>query len=119
MGARVVHFEIGCHDAKAESAFYRELFGWTVKEEETSATIDTGEPGGITGHINSVEREPANYTIFYVAVDDIEDAVLKAEALGGKALLPILPFPVGRFTWIQDIEGNTVGLIQENSRATL
>lgn len=113
MGARVVHFEIGCRDANAASAFYRELFGWTVTDEGDSASIETGAPGGITGHINTMQREPSNYTIFYVAVDDIEDAVLKAEALGGKTLLPIIPIPQGRFTWIQDVEGNTIGLIQE------
>lgn len=113
MGARVVHFEIGCRDAKAASAFYRELFGWSVRDEGSGVRIDTGASDGMGGHINSRESEPYNYTMFYVAVDDIEEAVLKSEALGGKTLLPILSLPKGRFTWIQDIEGNTIGLYQD------
>lgn len=113
MGARVVHFEIGCRDAKAAGRFYRDLFGWSVTDEGTGVRIDTGEPDGIGGHINSRESDPYNYTIFYVAVDDIEAAVLKAEALGGKTLLPILALPSGRFTWIRDVEGNTIGLYQD------
>jgi uncharacterized protein len=114
MGARVVHFEIGCRDAKAASRFYREVFNWSVTDEGDSVSIDTGTaPNDIGGHINSRESEPYNYTIFYVEVDDIEEAVLKVEALGGKTLLPILPIPSGRFTWIQDVEGNTIGLFQQ------
>lgn len=113
MGARIVHFEIGCRDAKAASKFYRELFGWSVKDDGDSVRVDTGGPDGINGHINTRESEPYNYTVIYVAVDDIEEAALKAEALGGKVLLPILPLPSGRFTWIEDVEGNTIGLYQE------
>jgi uncharacterized protein len=113
MSARVVHFEIGCRDAKAASRFYRELFDWSVTDEGDSVRVDTRGPDGLSGHINTRESEPYNYTIFYVEVDDIETAVLKAEALGGKALLPILPLPSGRFTWIQDVEGNTIGLYQD------
>ncbi len=113
MGARVAHFEIGCRDAKAASRFYRELFDWSVTDEGDSVSIDTRASNGIGGHINSRESEPYNYTIFYVAVDDIEETVLKAEALGGKTLFPILALPSGRFTWIMDVEGNTIGLFQQ------
>jgi predicted enzyme related to lactoylglutathione lyase len=44
------------------------------------------------------------------AVEDVSAALKKAEALGGKMLVPPVDIPTGTFAWMQDPEGNTVGL---------
>jgi predicted enzyme related to lactoylglutathione lyase len=36
----VVRFEIGCRDLKQTSAFYRQLFGWNISDDQF-AMIDT------------------------------------------------------------------------------
>jgi len=55
-------------------------------------------------------HEPHHYAIFYVDVDDVAACLEKAKALGGKMLVPPVEIPAGTFAWMQDSEGNTVGL---------
>lgn len=81
MGRPVVHFEIGCRDS-----------------------------AGVAGHITALGHEPHHYTIFYVDVEDVAAALKKAESLGGKTLVPPVDIPTGTFAWLQNPEGNTVGL---------
>jgi len=45
-----------------------------------------------------------------VDVEDVAAALKKAEGLGGKTLVPPVEIPFGTFAWMQDPEGNTVGL---------
>jgi predicted enzyme related to lactoylglutathione lyase len=68
------------------------------------------ESGGIGGHITSLGHEPHHYTIFYVDVDDVAASLAKAQSLGAKMLVPPVEIPTGTFAWMQDPEGNTVGL---------
>jgi predicted enzyme related to lactoylglutathione lyase len=108
MANPVVHFEIGCRDLKQTSAFYRQLFGWTISDDQF-AMIDTGT-NGVGGHIAALEHEPHKFTHFYVQVQDIAAALAQAEALGGKTVVPPVKIPTGEFAWFADPEGNTVGL---------
>jgi predicted enzyme related to lactoylglutathione lyase len=112
MGRPVVHFEIGCRDKTATAKFYEQLFDWTTEEMGPAAMIATGAESGIQGHITALGHEPHNYTIFYVGVENVEEALKKAESLGGKTLIPPVPIPTGTFAWMSDPEGNTVGLFE-------
>jgi uncharacterized protein len=112
MGRPVVHFEIGCRDKAEIATFYEQLFDWTMEEMGPAAMIATGAESGIQGHITALGHEPHNYTIFYVGVENVEEALKKAESLGGKTLIPPVPIPTGRFAWMSDPEGNTVGLFE-------
>lgn len=109
MAHPVVHFEIGCKDSAATQEFYKNLFDWKIEAMGPAAMI-AAEAGGITGHITALGHEPHNYTVFYVAVDDVAAALEKAGALGGKTLVPPVDIPTGTFAWMQDPAGNTVGL---------
>ena len=108
MSHPVVHFEIGCKDSKKTQDFYSTLFGWKITEAGPAAMIDAG--GGPTGHISALGHEPHHYTIFYVEVDDVQKFLDRAEKLGAKTLVPPMAIPTGTFAWMQDPEGNTVGL---------
>lgn len=109
MAHPVVHFEIGCKDSEKTQAFYRDLFDWKIEAMGPAAMI-AAEGNGITGHITALGHEPHHYTIFYVAVEDVAAALEKANGLGAKTLVPPVDIPTGTFAWIQDPEGNTVGL---------
>lgn len=113
MANPVVHFEIGCRDRENTKEFYAKLFGWTISAMGPAEVI-AAEEKGITGHITSLGHEPHQYTIFYVQVEDIEDALKAAEALGGTRLVGPIPIPTGSFAWFSDPGGNTVGLVQPN-----
>jgi len=109
----VVHFEIGCKDIAKTSKFFGDLFGWNIQAGGPAATINTGTPGGLPGHITALGHEPEHYTIFYVEVDDIQASLDKAIALGGKIVVPPVKIPTGTFAWFADPEGNTIGLLKK------
>jgi uncharacterized protein len=103
----LVYFEIGCRDKAATREFYSKLFEWPI-DSDGRIKSDNSSPGG---HINSLGHEPHNYTIFYVRVDNLQESISKAESLGGKKLVGPVSLPGGdAFAWIQDPEGNTMGL---------
>ena len=109
MGRAVVHFEIGCRDAAKTQEFYAKLFDWKITPMVPAAMIAAESPG-IGGHISALGHEPHHYTIFYVDVDDVAAYLKKAESLGGRVLVSPVDIPTGTFAWMQDPEGNTVGL---------
>ena len=114
MGQPVVHFEIGCRDRAKTERFFADLFGWQIQQAGPASMIDTASPGGIPGHITSLNHEPFHYTIFYVKVDDVQAYLDKAVALGGKVLVPPIKIPTGTFAWFGDIDGNTIGLLKQD-----
>lgn len=112
MGQPVIHFEIGCRDLAKTEKFYQDLFGWKTQNFAPAAMIETGGGKGIDGHMTALGHEPHNYTIFYVEVDDVAAYLEKVKELGGKKLVGPVRIPTGTFAWIQDLEGNTVGLME-------
>ena len=124
MGQPVVHFEIIGGDPAELRTYYAELFGWAFQENapvapEVSQTdsysfIDrvttddgTGIPGGVGGG-----HAFRSHTIFYVGVADVEDALQKAERLGGTRVMgparnEVGGVVVGHFT---DPAGNLIGV---------
>jgi predicted enzyme related to lactoylglutathione lyase len=123
MGQPVVHFEIIGKDPAKLRDYFGELFGWefdlpspvseAVSDPATYGFINrmttsdgTGIPGGVGGGAGY-----ETHAVFYVAVPDVEDALAKAESLGGKRLMGPERAPsglvVGHFT---DPEGNLVGV---------
>jgi len=107
----ICHFEIGCRDKEATKQFFGKLFDWTMEEMGPATMIRTGAEVG--GHIASLGHEPHNYTVFYVKVDDVKASLEKANALGGKTLVPPVEIPSGVFAWLADPEGNTIGVFQD------
>lgn len=109
MGNPVVHFEIGCKDKAATSAFYSAAFGWNISSGPMGE-INTGTAEGIQGHIASLGHDPHQFIHFYVQTDDVAASLGRVEELGGKTLVPPMAIPGGTFAWFADPEGNTVGL---------
>lgn len=112
MGRPVVYFEIGCRDRTAGAAFYAALFDWEVDAAGDSSAFTTNAGRGIDGHLASLGHEPHTYTMFYVEVDDLDATLARATSLGGSTLVGPVEIPDGRFAWLQDPQGNTVGVIQ-------
>jgi predicted enzyme related to lactoylglutathione lyase len=117
MPAPVVHFEIGVRNTPKARAFYSGMFGWEFSDYGPASMItNIGPMGpaptpGIGGHINCLGHEPHNYCVIYALVDDLAPAIANAQKLGGKVCVPPTEVPgMGSFAWIQDPEGNMVGL---------
>ncbi|MBS1567164.1 MAG: VOC family protein [Bacteroidetes bacterium] len=107
----VVHFELGCKDLAATTAFYTGLFGWSPVSVPMASLINTNSTEGIQGHITSLGHEPHNYVMFYIQVEDILASLDAIAAAGGKKLVGPVTLPDGKqFAWFKDPEGNMVGL---------
>ena len=123
MGQPVVHFEVIGKDGSKLQSYYSDLFGWKVdasnpmnyglvKGEDNPSSIGSigggiGGPGpdGYEGHVT-----------FYVAVPDVEEALAKAESLGGTRVMGpetiMGEVELGQF---KDPEDHLIGLVRGSS----
>lgn len=123
MSNPVVHFEIIGRDPDALRSYYAQLFDWHSTAADAAPAvsqpgrysfldkIETPDGSGIPGGFGGGPAF-APHTLFYVAVPDVEEALQRAERLGGTRLLGPVANPdgsvtVGHFT---DPEGNLVGV---------
>jgi uncharacterized protein len=82
--------ELASPDLEASSAFYSELFGWTLEPFEGSPrpylVIRNGDTGN--GGIREVNSgEPPNWSVYF-GTEDIDAGLAKVEELGGEKLMP-------------------------------
>jgi predicted enzyme related to lactoylglutathione lyase len=121
MGQPVVHFEVIGKDAAKLQSYYGELFGWRfdadnpmqygmVPREGNVNAEGIGIGGGVGGGMEGYE----GHVTFYVEVPDIEQALQKAESLGGKRMMgpdspPGSQVEIGLFS---DPEGHVVGVVR-------
>ena len=82
----------------------------------TSSDAESAIAQAIGGHVVSLGHEPFHYTNFYVGVSSAAEYLAKAEALGGKTLIPPIKLPNGStFAWFADIDDNTIGLLSRET----
>jgi predicted enzyme related to lactoylglutathione lyase len=85
-GEPVDWFEVQGSDAGRTQRFYTELFGWTIGGEDAGSTpsygiADTGAGRGIQGGLGAGSH--GQWATIYAQVPDVEQALAKAESLGG------------------------------------
>jgi hypothetical protein len=111
---RVVHWEIQSKVPEKLHAFYGDVFTWKIDANNpmnygmvTSGDGKASINGGIGGAMG-----PAPQVLVYIDVPDINAALDRINASGGRTIMPrtdIGPVIMGVF---QDPEGNTLGLIE-------
>jgi len=120
MGQPVVHFEVVGKDAKKLQNYYSELFGWQIDSDNPmnygmiTREGNTAPDGmGIGGGIGAGPEGYEGHVTFYVAVDDIEEALQKAESLGGTRVFGpdtiMGRIELGQF---KDPEGHVIGVVK-------
>jgi predicted enzyme related to lactoylglutathione lyase len=121
MGQPVVHFEIMGTDADKLRSYYSELFAWKFDTHNTNPN-DYGfvqreenvnaDGLGIGGGIGTAPEGYSGHVTFYVEVPDVEEALAKAESLGGSRMIGpqqvLENVEIGLFT---DPEGRVVGVV--------
>jgi predicted enzyme related to lactoylglutathione lyase len=122
MGNAVVHFELIGPDPARLRAFYGELFGWeapagspvvgrvSAPNEYSFIPPDAGAPpaaGGIGGGPGF-----DSHVVFYVGVEDVREALAKADRLGAAVVMPPQRNEEGQVTvgHFRDPAGNLVGV---------
>ncbi len=109
-----IWYELMTGDPKAAKRFYDPVAGWTIEAEASNPMdyrmIDTGDGmvGGTLTLTQEMREHGARPTwLGYIGVDDVDAAVAKVEAKGGKTLMPANDIPdVGRIAMVADPQGN-------------
>jgi predicted enzyme related to lactoylglutathione lyase len=125
MGQPVVHFEVVGKDGQKLQSYYAELFGWEIDANNpmgygmVARDGNTGREGvGIGGGIGPGPEGYEGHVTFYVAVPDVEEALKKAESLGGQRIMgPETIMDMVTLGQFKDPEGHLVGLVQEQAPA--
>ena len=115
----IVHIEFPANDPQEASKFYTDLFGWKI---QTDPTFDyhmfqaEGGPGGGfvktgTSEAGGAHSYKPGEPLLYIASEDIDADLRKAESLGSTTVVPRTEIPqVGWFGIFSDPTGNKVGL---------
>ena len=111
MAHPVIHAEIRSSDPDATRSFFAELFGWTYSDSGVPgySFVGTGAEGALPTAIGAVQ-DGSDAVLFYVAVDDVEAALARAEELGGKTIQPAQQVPGASFGVFADPQGHVVGV---------
>ena len=114
----VVHVEVLGSDAPRLQRFYAELFGWKIALNPVGygyVPVAPAAPAKLTGAIGpSPQSQPL--VIFYVKVEDPASILRRAEALGGRIVMPPVEVPGGiTFARFADPEGNVIGVVRRQN----
>jgi predicted enzyme related to lactoylglutathione lyase len=123
MGQPVVHFEVVGKDAERLRRYYSELFGWTIDADNPMGYGLVAREGnlnvdgiGIGGGISAGTEGYEGHVTFYVEVPDVEDALKRAESLGGTRLMgPEKVMDVVELGLFTDPEGHMIGVVKAAS----
>ena len=115
---RFCWIDLATSNAPGATAFYRDVFGWAPREQAANggsftrlqlADRDVGSLYQLSRA--QVEQGAPSHWTPYVGVDDIDDAVRRAVAAGGKLLVrPFMVDGVARIALIADVTGAHLGL---------
>ena len=112
----VSYLRIPAPDPPALAAFYRDVFGWTIRGNPDAPSFDDAT-GHVIGHFIR-DLVPAGENGFrpYVYVADVDETLARAAADG--AVVETEPYPEGDL-WVatlRDPAGNVVGVWQRGPR---
>ncbi len=112
-------FELGTTDDAGAKTFYADLFGWqpndVAMDEQFSYTLLRIEDQDVAGLYGLMPEQRAQqvppHWLSYVAVASVDEAVARAEALGGSVVTgPHDVFELGRMAVLQDPTGGVFAL---------
>lgn len=114
-----VWMEIPVTDLDAAIAFYSAVTGGSLSKQEmgpnTTAVFQTADPGaGIAGHlyVGAPATDGRGPTIHIVAKGKLEATIDRVWDAGGKVLGEPISIPAGRFVYMTDPDGNSIGLFE-------
>ncbi len=119
MAHPVMWFEVLGTDSGKLRAFYGDLFGWTfdVHAQSEYGVAKTGDTRGIMGGVASAYPGTKPWVTFYTETPDVSASLAKAQALGGKVVLPRTELPDVTLGIFEDPEGHTLGLVEARTTA--
>lgn len=113
----LVWCEIPVTDLTKAIAFYSAVFDWELLLNEDGpnplAMFPMPETGGAAGHLYPGKPATGNGPTVHLSVPDTAEAAAKrAEDNGGAIVMGPVEIPVGRFIYVTDPDGNSLGLFE-------
>lgn len=109
----VVWTEIPVTDMQKAISFYDAVFGWQL-------TLDDSGPNPMAvfggGHLYP-GRPGAGPTVHLKVPDGLTAATDRAKVAGARVLYGPIEIPIGRFTYVEDPDGNSIGLFEPKTAA--
>jgi len=115
MADQVAWVEVVGSDGEKLRDFYGTLFGWSFQQAPGDMPYWMHTPDGAVGAGVGAAQEGSGHATFYVAVDDPQAALDKAEELGGKTVVPVTEMEMVTFALFTDPEGHVVGIVKNQS----
>ena len=116
---RVIWNELITTDLTAAADFYREIAGWdlvAVTPGDNPYTVAKIDRMPIAGLFQPGTPPANSMWIVSFQTNDIDDSIVRVEALGGKVIHPANTMPgVGRTAWVADPTGAVFGLMQSEA----
>ena len=119
MAHPVMWFEVLGNDGGKLRRFYGDLFGWKFDTTPPSdyGIATTGDTRGIMGGVGSTYPGTKSWVTFYTQTSDVTASLAKAQALGGKIVMPRTVLPDVILGLFEDPEGHTLGLVEAQPAA--
>ena len=119
MAHPVMWFEVLGNDGGKLQKFYGDLFGWTfdVIPQIDYGVVKTGDARGIMGGIGGPYPGTGSWVTFYTETPDVTASLARAQALGGKIVMPRTVLPDVILGVFEDPEGHTLGLVEARAAA--
>ena len=121
--SRVYYFEMPVEDFDRAIKFYETVFGWKVTKSDRPSgpyySVKTGDDSkpGINGSFFKKEEGWSSISNV-INVDNIDICIEKLQELGGAIIFPKTTINgVGYLAYFKDTEGNTFGMMQNDSEA--
>jgi predicted enzyme related to lactoylglutathione lyase len=115
----VMWFEVLGTDGGKLRRFYGDLFGWTfdVLPQVNYGVVKTGDARGIMGGVGQTFPGTRPWVTFYTETPDVTASLAKAEALGGRVIMPRTALPDVILGVFEDPEGHVLGLVEAKPAA--
>ena len=116
---KICYVEIPATDLNRSVAFYRAIFGWSVRQRgDGSLAFDdgVGEMSGtwILGRPPSLQPG----LLLYIIVDSVAATLDAVIANGGEVIQPIGADAPEVTAWVRDPASNVIGIYQEPTKST-
>ena len=110
MGNHVIHVEVTGKDSDKLQSFYKDVFGWTF--DTTNPNYGMARWDGLSAGVGTAQDGGPGFVTFYVHADDPKGVLAKAEAGGGRVIMPLTEVaPETTIALFADPEGHVVGLM--------
>jgi hypothetical protein len=115
---KICYLELPAVDVSRSADFYRQVFGWSIRNRSNGAVAFDDATGQVSGgFVAGRNAAAAPGLLVYIMVDDVAATCEKVTACGGTIVQPIGADAPAITARCRDHAGNIIGLYQDRVEA--